>query len=227
LGDYRAADTLAGHALRHARRAHGDDHALVAAVMSAYASLLSLKGDNERSDSLYRATVEKRRRLLGDEHPDLVVTIVNYADHLNRMRRWPEAAQLAREVLAMPEGSLPAGSPRVGVAMQTLGRALSYMDSLEAGEQWLRASQEHRRANLPEGHWLLASSESALGEHMVLARRFDEAESLLLGAAKRLVELRGESAPAVYDTRERIVMLYDAMQRPDEAARWRALLARK
>jgi eukaryotic-like serine/threonine-protein kinase len=224
-GNYVAADTLMQHALVHARRAHGEDHALVVAITAVHASLLSLKGDNERADTLYRMAIEKRRRLLGPQHPELIGTLSNYADHLNRMARYPEAAQLAREILGMGEEGVEETSHRRGSAMQTLGRALSYMDSLEAGERWLRASLEHRRANLPVGHWLVTASESSLGEHMVLARRFAEAETLLLAAEQRLVELRGENAPVVRDTRQRLVMLYEAWQRPADAEHWRVRLA--
>jgi hypothetical protein len=81
-----------------------------------------------------------------------------------------------------------------------------------------------RKRNLPPGHWLLASSESALGENLVLARRFPEAERMLLSAESRLVESRGEKSPIVRDVRERIVALYDAWGKSEEAAKWRARL---
>ncbi|MNC97299.1 hypothetical protein D3C83_149140 [compost metagenome] len=64
-----------------------------------------------------------------------------------------------------------------------------------------------------------------LGEHFTNARRFDEAEEWLLGAERELVQLRGEEAQPVRDTRSRLVALYTAWGRPQEAAAWQGKLA--
>lgn len=221
LGDYAAADTLMRHALVRARRRHGDDHALVASILSAHASVLALLGEAGRADSAYLGAIGMRRRLLGPEHPEIAWTMFNFADHLVRTRRWSQGADWARQVLAMRGRSLPEEHPGVGVAMQVLGRALGHMDSLPAAEHWLRASLDHRRTHLPEGHWLIAAGESALGEHLVLARRFAHAEQVLLAAEARLVELRGEGTYSVDDTRSRLVRLYTAWGRPADAEAWR------
>jgi serine/threonine-protein kinase len=221
LGDNAAADTLMRRALAAARRRHGDDHAQVASILSAHANVLALLGQAQRADSAYLAAIGMRRRLLGPEHPEIAWTLFNFADHLVRTRRPRQGAGLARQVLAMRGRSLPEEHPGVGVAMQVLGRALGQMDSLPAAERWLRASLEHRRANLPEGHWLIAAGESALGEHLVLARRYAQAERVLLAAEARLVELRGEGTHSVDDTRSRLVRLYTAWDRPADAEAWR------
>jgi hypothetical protein len=94
------------------------------------------------------------------------------------------------------------------------------VDSLAAGERYLRESLELRRKTLPNDHWLLASSESILGGHFVLARRFAEAEALLVAAEKKLVMARGEEAPVVADARGRLVALYKAWGKPAEADKW-------
>ena len=96
------------------------------------------------------------------------------------------------------------------------------MDSLDVAERYLRESLALRKKNLPEGHWAVASSESILGAHLVLAKRFTEAEALLIPAEKKLVEERGEDAAVVGDARKRIVALYTAWGKPAEAARWEA-----
>jgi hypothetical protein len=110
--------------------------------------------------------------------------------------------------------------------MSVLGRSLDGLDSLEAGERWLRESLRLRKQSLPEGHWLVYSSESILGAHMTLARRFEDAEALLLPAEKKLVEARGEEAPVVNDVRKRIVALYKSWGKNAEAAKWEAKLSR-
>src|SRR5690606_3760428 len=124
-------------------------------------------------------------------------------------------------VLALRGHSLPESHLAVSTAMGVLGRSLGQMDSLAEGEAYLRESLALRRRNLPEGHWVIASSESILGAHLALAGRFREAESLLLPAEQQLAAIRGEEAAVVSDARARLVRLYEAWGREDDAARWR------
>jgi hypothetical protein len=127
-------------------------------------------------------------------------------------------------VLALRGKSLQDAHPAVSTSMSILGRSLAQLDSLAAGERWLRESLALRRAAYPAGHFLILSAESILGEHLAIARQFERAEALLLPSEKGLVAARGESAPIVQDARRRIVRLYESWGKPDEAAKWKALL---
>ena len=108
--------------------------------------------------------------------------------------------------------------------MGVLGRSLDQMDSIAAGERWLRESLAIRRRVYPPGHYLISSAENILGEHFAIAKRFDQAEPMLLASEKALVAARGESAPIVQDARGRIVRMYEAWGKTDEEAIWRAKL---
>ena len=108
--------------------------------------------------------------------------------------------------------------------MSILGRALAAQDSLAAAEPWLRQALAIRRETFPPGHFAIPSSESILGDFLTTAGRYGEAETLLLSGEAGLVTARGESAPIVADARRRLVRLYQAWKRPDDAARWQAKL---
>jgi tetratricopeptide (TPR) repeat protein len=224
LGRNAVAETLLVAAVAAARRAHGDVHPLVAAVMSPLATVQERAGRPDAALATYRAVIDMRRELLGEEHPDYAWTMFNYADQLLQSGRPAEAAEWARRVLALHGRTLEDEHPAVATAMGVLGRALGRMDSLAAGEHWLRESLALRRSVLPPGHWLLSSSESMLGEHLALSGRFAEAERMLLTAERALVAARGEEAPVIRDVRLRIVKLYELWGRPGDAAAWRAKL---
>ncbi len=100
-----------------------------------------------------------------------------------RLGRNKEAEPLFKEALDITKSAAP-------------GR-----DSIDAAEKYLSEALALRKKNLPEGHWLVASSESVLGAHFTLAHRYREAENLLLPAERKLVEIRGEDAPVVGDAR--------------------------
>jgi eukaryotic-like serine/threonine-protein kinase len=225
LGRNVEAESLFVAALAAARRAHGDVHPLVAAILSPLGTVQERAKLFPQADSTFRAALAMRRELLGEEHPDYAWTMFNYADFLLRLGRYPEAAEWCRRVIALRGRSLQDAHPAVATSMGVLGRALGQMDSLPVAERWLRESLAIRRAAFPAGHYLIASSESILGEHMVLAGRYGQAEELLLKAEKDLVVARGEEAPIIQDARGRLVKLYKAWGKKEEAERWRAKLS--
>ncbi len=224
LGEIAAAESLHAHAVEVARRIYGPSHPIVAMAINNHANVLELAGRIAESDSLFRVTIAMRRDILGPEHPDYAWTLFNYAQFLIRRERWAEAEKYSREVLALRGTTLPDAHPAVATAMQALGLALAHQGKPDEGERWLRESMELRRRTLPEGHWLISTAESVLGEHLTEVGRYAEAEKLLLPSEARLVAERGAKSPQVSAARERVVKLYEAWKRPEDAARWRTLL---
>ncbi len=222
VGKLAESESLYVKAIAAAHRAFGDEHPELAAMLSPYAVVLERAGKFALADSTYREVLTMRRKLLGEEHPEYAWTMFNYADFLLGQKRYAEAAEWARKVLRLRGRTLAPTHVAVSTALKVLGQALGAMDSFPAAEASLRESLALRRQTLPEGHWLIASSESVLGGHFVLARRFGEAEALLVPAERRLVEARGERAPVVADARGRLVQLYEAWGRPADAERWQA-----
>jgi serine/threonine-protein kinase len=219
IGQNDSADAHFRTALEHERRMLGEDHPLVLSTRVAHATVLERLGRVDEALTEFEEVTAARRRVLGADHPDYAWSLFNYADFLLLVGRNTDAAAKAREVLAL-RGRIPDTHLAISTAMQVLGRALSRLDSLEAAEHWLRESLRLRAEVLPPGHWILASSRSVLGEHFTNARRFAEAEQLLLAAERELVELRGEEAQPVADTRRRLAELYTAWGKPDRAARY-------
>lgn len=222
LGRNAEAESLYVEAVERARRAYGNVHPLVASLLAPLATVQERAGANDRADSTFRRVLAMRRDMLGEEHPDYAWSMMNYADHLLTTAHYADAAAWSRKVLALRGRTLDDSHPAVATAMSILGRAVARMDSLRVAEPWLRQSLAIRRREFPAGHYLIASSESILGEYLTLARRFAEAEPLLVGSEQALVASRGETAPIVRDARERLVALYEAWGKPREAAAWNA-----
>jgi serine/threonine-protein kinase len=224
LGALARADSLYALALAATRRAFGERHPLVGSVLSPYASLLESLGEPARAESMYVAAIALRRELLGPENPEYAWTLANYADFLENAGRHADAARAAREVVAL-RGTVPETHPAIGTGMQVLGRALGAMDSLAAGERWLREGLAIRRRALPAGHWAIASSESVLAGHLVLMRRYGEAEALLVPAERAMAAVLGPEASSTQKARKRLVALYTATGQEALAAAWRDSLA--
>lgn len=93
----------------------------------------------------------------------------------------------------------------------------------EAAAQ-LRGCLATRQKALPEGHWLIADTTSQLGGAVAGARKFAEAESLLLDGYAGMQDNR--QVPPEYKRRaiQRIIRLYESWDKPDQASAWRRRL---
>jgi tetratricopeptide (TPR) repeat protein len=221
-GDWAAAEPLHREALDIIRAVRGPEHVEVAAGMNTLGAVLEEKGDLAGAEALYRDGLALRRKLLGLEHPDTTRSIYALA-YLLRAKGDPEgAARLCREVLALRGRVLPDAHPMVAAVLLVEG--LSFMDLGRAreAEPPLRESLELRRRALPPGHWLIAASESALGACLTALGRYPEAEALLLRGYEGLKASRGDTHERTVEARQRLVVLYEAWDRPGRAAAYRA-----
>ena len=81
-------------------------------------------------------------------------------------------------------------------------------------------------ASLPPQHWLTLEARSRLGECLTAQGRCAEAEPLLAGSHRALVEARGSQSRAGLAAAQRLVRFHDRCGRPEEARALRAELAR-
>lgn len=224
-GELAAAESLHREAVAVSRRIYGNEHPAVASAMSSVASMLEYQGKNREADSVYRLVLAMRKKLLGADHPDYAWTAFNYALFQLEQGKNAEAVALCREIVALRGKTLPESHPGVASCLQTIGRGLDRLGDSEGAGKALRESYELRRQTLPKDHWLIYASQNVLGEHEMLARRYAEAERLMLPSYERLLELRGPKAMIVRDVRLRLVKLYEAWHKPDQAEHFRRLLA--
>ena len=89
-------------------------------------------------------------------------------------------------------------------------------------EPALRECLEIRQRVFPEGHRRTALASSALGEALTKLGRFQEAEPLLRGSLPVLQAIGGNQHGETRKAVNRIVELYEAWDRPEQAAVYRA-----
>lgn len=229
LGDqnrWDEAEAMHREALDILQDNHPEGDTQVADALGALATALDLQGKNEEAESAYLETLELRLRLLGPEHPQYTFTLFNFAGFIFDRGRYEEAAALSREILALRGRVLPDNHPAVAHALQTLGRCLDQLDDHAGARAALSESLELRQQHAPPGGWLIASSESVLGEHYMIAGELERAEALMLGADEVMSRLLGADSPRTLVNVERLVVLYDRWNRPVDADRYRARLAK-
>jgi serine/threonine-protein kinase len=223
-GHYAAAESLSRASLAILRANHPDANATVADVLDGLASELDFEGNVIAADSAYRATLALRRRLLGAEHPDYVSTLFNYSMFIFDQKRYREAADYSREILALRGRTVPESHPAIAAALQTLGRSLDQLGDRAGGERALQESLALRRKYVGPDSWTAASSEGVLGEHYTFLKEYPRAERTLLHAQAEFVKALGEANPRTQVNTRRLVALYTAWGRPEQAAAYQAKL---
>jgi len=201
----RAVDLDAGRSidlletLAHAYQMSGDLGQAVAAQREAVAVARA-------TGSMDRAAAEGRLRDLLLEKGDFVA-----------------AAGLAVTDVAVQIGRTVAEDyASVGAALADTAEAHISAGRYTQAEELLLACYTTRQKELPPDHWLLSQTESLLGEALAGQGRFGEAEVRLLAAYRALTQDPRVSTYYLRAARQRIVRLYEAWGKPDQAAAWSA-----
>jgi eukaryotic-like serine/threonine-protein kinase len=223
-GDPGSAEPLYREALSLKLEAHGTLHPSTALGTSNLANLLMEAGSYEEAGRLHEEALAAYRVLFGDEHPDVSVSL--YSIGVLRLRQGAlDAAEAAfRRVLELDRKLLGPHHPDLAYGLIGLARV-----HLERGEAWLaqplleEAVNTHL-AGLPDEQWLVADAKGWLGESLLAQDLYDEAEPLLQSSHASFAATRGTADPRTRRTVERLVDLYEALDRPEQAARYRALL---
>jgi len=225
-GQYDEAESLYREALAMRRRLLGDEHPNVATSLNSLAGLLHMRGDYAGAELLFREALAIRRKALPADHPNVARSLSNLAGALREKGEYREAESLYREALAIVRAALPEGHPEIVTRLSRLAIVLSEQDKHAEAESLLRQALEIRREAFPADDWRIAVAESRLGSCLSAAGKHEEAETLLLRSyaalASQLKELRPEQRMAVEVTIERIIQLYEAWGKSEQAASWRA-----
>jgi serine/threonine protein kinase/tetratricopeptide (TPR) repeat protein len=136
-----------------------------------------------------------------------------------------EAAQLVTELLRDARKELPGDSPQLASKLAQLALPLFQANAFTAAEPLLRECLAIREQHEPDA-WTTFSAQSLLGGSLLGQKKYAEAEPFLLkgyaGMKQRESSIPPQGATAIPEALDWLVELYTAINRPDEAKKWRA-----
>ncbi len=147
-------------------------------------------------------------------------------DGYRKAGRTAEAAQLVQKQLTEARQVLPRTSPQLASALAQCSLALLQLEVYADAEPLLRESLAIRAKTEPD-NWTTFNTQSMLGGALLGQQKYAGAEPLLLagyeGMKQRQVKMPPESKERLTEAVERLVQLYEATDKQDEAAKWRKI----
>jgi len=168
--------------------------------------LVEERGDAEAGEPLLREALDVRRRVLGDDHPYVAVSLNELAGAHLAGGDLDGAIPLFQQALALRRRVLGDDHPHVAYSLVGLGRAYVAAGRPADAEPLFREAVRIREAALPADHELTAETRSLLGASLAAQGR-PGAVDLLRQSAEAL---RAKLGPDDRRTREAATRLADA-----------------
>jgi len=224
--DYPAARKLAEEALALRRKTVQPPHLQISQALNNLGMVFYRLKDYDAAEPLFKESLSMNRQLFVEPHPEIAANLSNLAQVARDRGDYPEADKLFAQVVAADRQVLGPSHVQVGRALNNWADSVRRSGDAARAEHLLRESIAIHTAALSAGHWQTAVTRSMLAQCLTAQRRFVEAEPLIVDAYAVLENQFGSQHARTQAVVQRGVELYDAWKRPEQAAAWRARLAR-
>lgn len=194
--------------------------------MQDLADVLLYQDKVAEAEVLQRECLELRRRTLGPDYTDTLISANGLAFCLWRAGMLDEAESRLRDTLRLRRQTLAADDPQIGYTLTALGGILAQKGQHKEALPLLREAASILTAKPTtirpaSGALHPGLTQSLLGDCLARQKDFAAAETLLLAAYQTLREAVSVPPWQVRAAKERIVNLYEAWNKPEQAAAWR------
>ena len=170
-----------------------------------------------RAESLFSQALEARRRVLGPNRPDTLVSMSSLGRALSAEGRFPEAEKLLRSTLAMQPRASGPEDPETLATMQRLANVLVQEGNIADAEKLTRQALENRRRVLGAANIDTLQSMDNLAFILMVQQRYPEAEKVQRDALNVEERVQGPDHPDTLDSTNRLARILALEKRYPEA----------
>jgi eukaryotic-like serine/threonine-protein kinase len=205
----------------------GPDHPDTLQSRNSLAASYWHAGKLDRSIPLFEDNLRRQKATLGPDHLATLMALANLGVNYRDAGRTPDAIALLEEALSRGR-KLPGGLPHsLNWTFDALAEAYDRAGQFAKAESLLRDCLKSREAEQPDD-WMTFSAQSLLGGALLGQKKYADAEPLLLrgyeGMKQREAKIPAPSKSRLTQALERLVQLYEATGKKDQADRWRKQL---
>lgn len=220
---YDEAEPLFREGVERKKSMLGENHPSTLLSLSDYGMLLDELGRHEESVETLEASVAGFEAGFGKRHRDTTLALGKLAVVVGGAGDAERAEGIHLDLLERTRDQEmgPYGGPVTAVFnyARFLAEQKRHEEAVTQFERAVKMGQE----GLHTDHWLVGASQTNLGRVLNELGRHDEAEPHLLRAWEQLSKLQGEDSSTAQAAVDGLVTAYEALDRPEEAARFRAL----
>ena len=175
------------------------------------------QGLYQEAEPWYEQCLSIVRERLGENYPDVAISLNNLAGLYESQGRYDEAKPLYLQALELRKRLLGEDHPDVATSLNNLAGLYDSQGRYDEAEPLYLQALELRKRLLGEDHPDVAQSLNNLARLYNSKGRYDEAEPLYLQALELLTRQLGEDHPHVATSLNNLALLYDLQGRYDEA----------
>jgi len=206
------------------RRQKGNETPELGASLTGLGSFLIENGAFAEAEENLRAAETIYRKLYNAANMQIGDNLRLQAQAFLGLRQHADAEAMINATLEIYRAASGPQYVNYPTALMVQGMIYSQTGCTAEAEKLLREAVRIRAENVPETHFLRATANGALGEFLTTQARFPEAESFLLGSYESLKKSQAENSPRTRLALERLANLYDAWNKPEQAAPYRAMI---
>jgi tetratricopeptide (TPR) repeat protein/tRNA A-37 threonylcarbamoyl transferase component Bud32 len=204
------------------------DHLHTLDCRSHLASAYAIAGRLTEAIPLFESTLKRMEATLYPDHPHLLEIRNSLASAYESLDRWTDAEHLYRETVALRRRSYNAHFPDLEEDLTAFGQFMLAQSRWSEAEELLRESLSLYNVTAWQDGWRRHHTMSLLGWALVGQGRYAESQPLIVAGYEQM-KAREARIPVPERSRlreaaERIVRLYEAWNKPDQAAAWKAKL---
>jgi serine/threonine-protein kinase len=220
-GDFVEAARLVQQSIDEYRALPGEPRAELATALQTLGNIYMLQGHYEQAETLLREAFDQCKNVLGENHQFTAGPLLILAELYYRRENYAKALSEIERAMQIQQNALPAEHVDLAWSTVTLAKILTRTGALTDAEAHLRAALAKLASAMPQDHPNMASARGALGECLALQGRHAEAEALLLDSYDIAQKRFGPADPRTQTAKERLVTLYEAWAKPEQADRYR------
>ena len=156
--------------------------------------------------------------------PALRFTSFSLLDGYAQAGKQEPALGLAKTLVTESRNAWPKDSPQLALELTVVGQSLLQTKAFAEAESLLREALTIREKTQPDA-WPTFNTQSLLGGALLSQKKYTEAEPLLRkgyeGMKQREKTIPPQGKIRLTEALERLVQLYEALGKPEEAAKWR------
>jgi tetratricopeptide (TPR) repeat protein len=165
----------------------------------------------------YQHTLDLRKKVLGEEHPDTLASMNNLAIVLQQQEKYKEAEKMHRQELGLTKKVLGKVHPDTLASMDNLANVLQQQEKYEEAEEMHRRTLDLMRMVLGEEHPSTLGSMNNLAIVLRQQEKYEEAEKMLRQALDLMRMVLGEEHPYTLASMGNLANVLQQQEKYEEA----------